>query len=198
MPNGITIAVEEGKFSREYKESVYSIWYSAGRPRANRLADKLPVAENGNAPNSHTIDKWIKNEGWNGRADATDIEVQKQTDRKLVEMRMDMMKRHAKQARDIAESAYDFLQKEGYDSSASAVTAWVKAVEEEKKSTGMQIALTEVFSLSDDDLKKKLDQLMNRLTNVGEVTISKGGDIVEGETEEVGEEDAISSEEGTI
>ena len=107
----------------------------------------------------------------------------------LVQTRIDMMKRHARQAKDIAEKAFDYLNDEGFDSSASAVTAWVKAVEEEKKSTGMQIALTEVFSLGDDDLKKRLDQLMNRLTNVGEVTITKQDEILEGEV------DAVSTEE---
>jgi hypothetical protein len=198
MGNEARKLINEMQFSKEYKESIYAVWYAASRPRANKIADKLPPDETGRYVKATTVDKWIKDEGWNSRADATDIEVQKQTDRKLVEMRMDMMKRHAKQARDIADDAFKFLHEEGFDSSASAVTAWVKAVEEEKKSTGMQIALTEVFSLSDDDLKKKLDQLMNRLTNVGEVTITKGGEVIEGETEEVGEENAISTEEGTI
>lgn len=179
-------------YGLSYKELVYSIWYTSNRPSIQRLSSMIPIdPENGDTPGSHTLILWYKNDAWVARADASDIELAKKTDRELIKVRMDMMKRHAKQARDIADKAFEYLQEQGYDSSASAVTAWVKSVEEEKKSTGMQIALTEVFALGDDDLKKKLDQLMGRLSNVGEVTIKRiddGEDTI----------DAISTEEATF
>ena len=54
----------------------------------------------------------------------------------------------------------------------------------------MQIALTNIFSLSDDDLKKKMDQYLGKLSNVGAVLVAQE-DYEDGEVVE----DALSTEE---
>jgi len=179
-----------------YRELVYTIWYNNGRPNMTELASKVPVDAVGDTPMAATLSKWRKDYDWDARADNTDVQVVEQTDRELVKIRLDMMKRHAEQARKIADAAFTFLTEiteengGGFDSSASAVNAWSKAVEEEKKSTGMQIALTNIFSLSDDDLKKKMDQYLGKLSNVGAVLVAQE-DYEDGEVVE----DALSTEE---
>ena len=152
------------------------------------MSNLIPKDANGETPNAITLRNWITKNDWITRANSLDIEISQQTDRELVKVRIDMMKRHAEQARVIAETAYNYLidSEGGFDSSAAAVNAWVKAVEEEKKSTGLATSLSRVYSLSDDDLKKQLDQLIGRLSNVGEVTISSPDEEIE---------DAASSEE---
>src|ERR1035437_3073515 len=173
------------EFSHPYKEEIYAIWYTQNRPNMTKLQDIIKPDEFGETPAPGTLTKWRDELQWDVRADTADIEISNHTDREIVKIRMSMMKRHAEIAQDVANMAYDHLKESGFDSSTSAVTALFKAVEEEKRSRGMEVALTQVFSMNDTDLQKTMNRLLSRATGLTEEELP----IIDGAV------DAISTEE---
>lgn len=175
-------------FSDIYIENVFAVWEMNNKPSLTRLLDLIDADENGRKPEPITLSAWKAKYNWEGRSLSIQTEVQQRTDRELVQIRMDMMKRHAQRAKEVNDMAFKYLDETGFDSSASAVTALFKAFEEEKKSTGMELALFEVFTLSDEDLSKKMNSLLSRARDVS----IEGEEIINGETEEV---DALSNQQ---
>jgi hypothetical protein len=155
-------------FTPTYIEKAFATWELHNHPNVNALIDMLEVDENGRRPEPATIMSWKTKYGWELRSGAIQVETQKQTDRQLVQVRMDMMKRHADLAKDIENEAWTYLKETGFDSSASAVSALFKAIDEEKKSTGMGIALAQVFTMSDEDLQKHMNRLLLRARGIEE------------------------------
>lgn len=154
-------------YTEDYKNQVFAIWYAHGHKKVGPLIDLLDPDENGHIPTPSTIQKWREHDGWDARSQQLDIEVQQKTDRQLVSLRMAMMKRHAKKAEEIQDMAFAYLQDTGFDSSASAVSALFKAFDEEKKSRGMEVALTQVFTMNDEDLQKTMNRLLGRVRGIG-------------------------------
>lgn len=154
-------------YSEEYKNQVFAIWYLHGHTKIGSLLDFIEPDDRGRTPNPTTIQKWREQGGWDARSQQLDIEVQQKTDRELVSLRMEMMKRHAKKAEEIQEMSFAYLQETGFDSSASAVSALFKAFDEEKKSRGMEIALTQVFTMNDENLQKTMNRLLGRVRGIG-------------------------------
>lgn len=177
------------EFSTAYIESVFATWQMHDKPTIGALIDLIEPDEQGRKPVPITIANWKEKYAWESRDLQIQVQVQENTDRELVKVRMDMMKRHAERAKDIGEMAFKYLRDTGFDSSASAVAAAFKAFAEEKQSTGMGIALAQVFSMSDADLQKKLNSLLSRVTD-----IENDENTVTGETEEL---DAPSQQETT-
>lgn len=176
------------EFPQDYIENVFSVWELYNHPGNNKLYDLIDPYEDGRKPSSATISRWKSDYAWESRAEQIQTKVQEQTDRELVQVRMEMMKRHAERAKAIGDKAWEYLDSVGFDSSASAVSAAFKAFEEEKKSTGMGIALTQVFSMSDEDLQKAMNRLLLRAEGLSEV------EILEGEQEDL---DATSNTQTT-
>lgn len=174
------------EFSQIYIESVFATWQMNNRPNLSVLVDMIEPDERGEKPKADTIAKWKSKYAWDGRDLAIQAEVQQKTDRELVNIRMQMMKRHAERAREIGEMAFDYLKGVGFDSSASAVSAAFKAFAEEKQSTGMEVALAQVFTMTDEDLQREMNRLLGRVKD-----LQADGEVVEGTLEE-GMEDATS------
>ena len=155
-------------FSQTYIENAFATWELHNRPSAGKLLDLLEPDDGGRKPEPITLAHWKLKYGWENRSTQILAETQKQTDRQLVQVRMDMMKRHADLAKDVMDEAWVYLKKTGFDSSASAVSALFKAIDEEKKSTGMGIALAQVFTMSDEDLQKHMNRLLLRARGLEE------------------------------
>lgn len=155
-------------FTPTYIEKAFATWELHNHPTIGVLIDLLEEDENGRKPEPVTIGSWKIKYGWDNRSSTILAETQKQTDRQLVQVRMDMMKRHAELAKDVEDEAWQYLKETGFDSSASAVSALFKAIDEEKKSTGMGIALAQVFTMSDEDLQKQMNRLIMRVRGVDE------------------------------
>lgn len=169
------------RYDATYQELCFSIWYSSGRISPNKLVRMIPEEENTHAiPSVDTIRFWMSTSFWEDRADRLDEKVQEMTDRALVKVRMDMMKRHAQMAAETAETAFEYLQEHGFDSSASAVSALFKSMDAEKASRGLDTALSKIYTLNDDDLKKEMDRLLAKVTDVNLPT----EDVVDAETSE--------------
>jgi len=170
------------EYSPLYVESVFAVWQMNNKPNMGVLYTMIDPDEEGNKPEPSTLSAWKSRYAWESRDLAIQAEVQQKTDRELVNIRMKMMKRHAERAQQIGEMAFEYLRDTGFDSSASAVSAAFKAFEEEKKSTGMEVALTQVFSMSDDDLQKTMNRLLARTKGLNP---EDGDDIVTAESEEL-------------
>lgn len=178
-------------FSDLYIESVFAVWQLNNKPSIASLIDLIDEDEQGRKPEPITISSWKAKYGWENRALAIQTEVQQRTDRELVQIRMDMMKRHAERSASVNQMAFDYLKDVGFDSSASAVSALFKAFEEEKRSTGMEIALAQVFTMSDEDLQKNMNKLLGRAKDLD---IDGEEDVVNAETEVL---DATSDQQTT-
>lgn len=152
----------ETSYTQAYRETVYSIWVINNRPSIAALSDLIEPDERGMKPSGITMNNWKTEGAWEDRANIVDVEIQQTTDRKLVEIRMEMMKRHAELSKELSEKAFEYLNTVGFDSSASAVSALFKSFDEEKKSRGMEVALTQVFSMTDEDLQKTMNRLLSR------------------------------------
>jgi hypothetical protein len=87
--------------------------------------------------------------------------------------------------------AFEYLKDTGFDSSASAVAALFKAFDEEKKSRGMEVALTQVFTMNDEDLQKTMNRLLGRARGLNEEDNENEVTVL---SEEV---DAVSNEQTT-
>lgn len=179
------------EYTEAYKDQVFTVWYLHGHKKIGALLDFIDPDENGRTPTPSTIQTWRERDGWDARSQQLDIEVQQKTDRQLVSLRMAMMKRHAKKAEEIQEMAYEYLKDTGFDSSASAVAALFKGFDEEKKSRGMEVALTQVFTMNDEDLQKTMNRLLGRARGLSD---EDGENEVTVMPEEV---DAISNEQAT-
>lgn len=169
---------ERVEYGIDYMETAFGIWITSNKPSMEALVTLIPEhPELNRKPSAGTLKYWKTNGRWQERADDIDAKIQENTDRHLVQVRMEMMERHARMSAEIADRAFEHLMGEdGFDSSASAVNALFKALETEKASRGLAGALTKVFALSDDDLKKEMDKLLSKVTDVG-----GDEDILEGE-----------------
>lgn len=170
-------------FSELYRNECFAVWELNNHPNMKDLLTMLKPDEEGEYPSEATLTKWKTFYRWEERATDVQLKVEENTDRMLVQTRMEMMKRHAAMAQKIQDMAFDYLKETGFDSSASAVAALFKGFGEEKQSRGMEQALDKVFSMNDEDLQKTMNRLLAR---------AKGLDVDDVDGEVV---DAISSEQ---
>lgn len=73
-----------------------------------------------------------------------------------------MFEKHAEAASKWQEAAWKHIQEEGFDSSASAVQAYFKAVETERQSLGISQLMVKMQDMDDTQLKDEFIRLINR------------------------------------
>lgn len=161
-------------YSPEYKETVFQVWYAGNRLPMKRLHLSIPEFEGGR-PTPEMLNQWKVHNAWIDRANFLDDEVRTKMERELVEMRVEMMKRHAEIAKEVIEMAIEKLRDGGFDTSASAVQALKVAFEEEKRSRGAEVSLTKLNEMNDEQLSAAFRQLTGQISGV---------DTVDGEVEE--------------
>ena len=150
-------------YSDEYKEICFQTWYSLGRPSSTpRLLETLKEDELGRKPAAVVLNEWKKERNWDFRADDLDARAIAITEDALVLQKAEMLKRHADAAKRVAEKALEFLQDEGFDSSASAVQAYFKGTEEERIVRGIGDMIVRMSKMTEGDLKQNIEALLKR------------------------------------
>jgi len=162
------------KYPVEYKETAFTIWYAGNRLPMKQLYISMPEFQ-GVKPSAETLNQWKVHQAWIDRANMLDDEVRMRTERELVEVRVEMMKRHAEVAKEMIDMALEKLRDSGFDTSSSAVQALKVGFEEEKRSRGAEIQLTKLNDMDDAQLTAAFRQLTGQVTGV---------DVIEAETEE--------------
>ena len=150
------------QFDDGYKEICFRTWYAAGRPPNTRAVELLPPDEFGRKPAVATFDKWRTGLLWDFRADDLDTRAIAIADEDLVLQKVEMLKRHADEARRISDSALTMLLKDGFDSSASAVNAYFRATEQEQKARGISELISKMSKMTNEELQEKIRDMLRR------------------------------------
>lgn len=158
-----------------YWEEAFQVWYASGQPKAAvKIREIIPNDEDGNKPTVTNINNAITVYGWHERADVLNTKAIEQNEMILVNQKADMLRRQAENALEIANKAKQYIVEGGFDSSASAVTAYFKATDEERTVRGVSDMLIRVSKYSPEELMERAAQLLRRKD-------SSEGEIIEDE-----------------
>lgn len=175
-------------FSEMYKRKCFDIWYLQGCPNvAVTIQDMLPLDEKGRKPSTQKIRKWLPN--WIMKADELDQKVEEENDAILVNEKLEILKRHQEQAIKAQSIALAYIEKEGFDSSSSAVQALFRGMEEERKTQGFSDLLERLDSMTNNQVRDQIINLINRATENNQIV--EEGEAVVG----LLEDDTLSEEE---
>ena len=180
-------------YSNEYKEKCFVAWYSNKRPVSTaKTREIIPDDEKGRKPNYPMLARWIKELGWNERADELDAKAMVLVDEVLVNQKADMLKRQALDAFEIANKAREHIITEGFDTAASAVNAYFKATEEERTTRGLGDFIVKVSRMSNEELQKRITDMANRASGDFDDVLYLDAEELENKKENIPEEDDMN------
>jgi len=152
-------------FSEEYKDQVFYIWHSGGRKQGQDFVNLLPEHSDGRKPSRNTIILWIKDNGWEERADALDAEISVALDNLVIEKRKKMWEEQEKVAGELIKKGMDFLnltEGGGIKTDASALRAIDLGLSTQRVSTGMTEMVGKIALMSPDQLTTQLQKLLGK------------------------------------
>jgi hypothetical protein len=157
----MTVLVE---FNKHYQESCFEAWYSAGRPGAlKRIYEVIPSDEFARKPSIDLIGKWRNELNWDIRADELDARAITKSENHLILEKAKMLKRQADTGFKLQEKGMEYLEKEGFDTASSAVSAISKGVEIERSSRGISDFILKLAKMTDSDVKDEIRKLSERV-----------------------------------
>lgn len=162
-------------YPRGYIEECFYRWYNAGRPSQIGLLTQCFPPVNNRQPDRSTIYYMIKVNNFNQRAEALDAEASRKTDETIIEQRVKMLEKHAGEAAEIRDKAFQFLKDNDFNTPVEALRAWMAAVEVERSSRGYADAIRNMTRMTDEQLVREIKKL------------SGGDDVIEAETTDVEE-----------
>jgi hypothetical protein len=151
------------EYGDEYLERCFTTWFTLNQPNSmERLQEAIPESPTGKKPSITLLKQVKETHGWIERADAlTALAVQK-NDEVLVNTKAEMLKRQAEDDYAIAMKAKEHILENGFDTSSSAVSAYFKAVEDERTARGVSQMMVEVSKLTPENLEKRALELLRR------------------------------------
>ena len=153
------------KYTASYKDAVFTVWYSAGKPSMERLIKMLPnPAEFGIAigyPSENTLNVWVKD--YKERAIGLDEEVSRRLADRLIAEKVKMLDAHSVIAAEMQQMSLQYLR-ENKDklSPNAAVRMLVEGVRIERESKGIPRTLEKLADKSDEDLLQQIEDLLLR------------------------------------
>lgn len=142
--------------------------------------ESMPKDIDGRSPTINILQNWITERGWYQRKDILDARVSGTMDDDSVAKKIMMLDEQAAAMREVRIRATEYLIDKGFDSSASAVSALIKASQEERKSRGMSRIIEQLASMDEDEIMQKIKELTERA----------GSEIIDVSEQVVVEEDA--------
>ena len=154
--------LDRSRFTKEYQEDVFMVWYRAGKVSAHALLGIIPVDIDGRKPTRTALKRWIQD--FQIRAEPLDDIVKAEMSNLLVKEKIEMLNRHAKVAVELQEKALDYLRnvKDVDLGSSSAVRLLVEGIRIERISRGVPQMLEKMAQMSDDDLLREAEKLLLR------------------------------------
>jgi hypothetical protein len=150
-------------YTEDYKTSCKIAWYNASRPKsAKDWLSVTPEDVHGRKPSIVILRNWKSEMMWDFWADDMDSRAMLKVEDTIVARRAKMFEKHAEAAAKWQDAAWKHIQEEGFDSSASAVQAYFKAVEAERTSLGISQLMTKMADMDDNQLKEEFIKLINR------------------------------------
>lgn len=169
-----------GNFTKEYTEDYieqcFGIWYSMSQT-SNMVVFQEAIPEyNGKKPSISTLRQFRDVYGWVERADAMNAKAIEKVEHQLIDQKVDMLKRQAEQALQVANLARDHLIENGFDTSASAVNALFKATSEERTVRGISEFLIKISRMDNDGIINEAIKLLKRNSEAVDVEAVEVGD----------------------
>ena len=176
-PSSPYVPAVNTEYDRQYKENLFLVWYQANRPRGKKFTAIIPKDEIGRVPNLSIVQKWMREDGWQERANEMDGEVRKKLHDIAIEQKVKMHQRHAEIGVEIMEKGLEYLEANSLQSAAEAARLIDLGQRMEQENTGGAQALAEMSKLTD---KKLLDLIADLSSQMPEEA-----PILEGEFAEV-------------
>ena len=148
------------EYTEEYIDDVFYRWHGADRIISQAFISQLEPDKNGRTPTKEAVTRWRDSRGWIERADALDAEISVQKDRHIIDLRMEMFKKHAEIGGQLIEKGITYLQEHGVENSNSAIRAIDLGLTTERVSTGLAEVYVKISKMSDEDLTKELKKLI--------------------------------------
>lgn len=172
----------KSSFSDSYKKQCFDAWYLAGRPsEISRIRSMLPPNEYGDVPSLSALNRWRSEMAWEMYADDLDSRAIQISDNNLIATKVAMLKQHQEDAATIAKKALETIKSDGFDSSASAVTAYFRATEEQRKTAGFSDLLERLDKMTNNDVEAEIRALLSRASANDQIVDAGVVDIAESE-----------------
>jgi hypothetical protein len=88
-----------------------------------------------------------------------DVEVMRRINEQAIEQRVDMVRRHSQNSKEMQDKALEFLRENELKGANAAIRLWVEATQIEKASLGLDALIDTVSKLTDQDLLAKIKKL---------------------------------------
>lgn len=151
---------QKPEYPKHFKEKAFYKWYANGCPRGpNALVDCFEEF-NGHKPSYEMIKHWMVKEGWPARKDELDAEASTKMDRIVIDDRIKMFQEHEKQAGQMRNAAFKYIEQHEPESVATAIKMYVEMAQIERSARGYAAALAQISKLSDEKLDKEIRKLL--------------------------------------
>ena len=151
------------EYTEEYKEKCKQAWYAAGRPVATKLwVEATPTDDLGRKAGMQSLRKWRDERMWDFWADEMDSRAIALVEDSLITQKAQMLQRQAEMAWKLQDKGIEYLDKEGFDNSSSAVQAIIRGAELERTSRGIGEMIVKMASMGDSELKDEIMKMINR------------------------------------
>jgi len=157
---GLKNEVRKSKnFSSAYKLQTFQDWYNLGRPSSAKFHHYIKPDELGDTPSLVTIGHWIQ-EDFKDRADLLDKQVADEFNKRLIEVKIEMLNRHADVGVELQKRALEELQKIKDLSESGAIRLLELGIKVEQGARGLPEMLNKVMKMKDDELLKEINDLV--------------------------------------
>lgn len=150
-------------FPSGYKDEVFTLWYSLGKPTPKQFMRKVPPCEfaGNNRPTIYALTQWITE--FRERAIPLDEQVLVQVNERMVAEKVEMLNRHADVAIEMQDMGMNYLREHENDLKVSeAVKLLVAGIEIERESRGIATTVEKIGKMSDAELNKEIEKLITR------------------------------------
>lgn len=168
-------------YGEDYIEQMFVFWYGSGKIPAAKLIElpDCPKDKFNRIPVRRIVEGWLNDRGWRERADVLDARAATQIEDELVALKVNALRKQAAQANEVRQKAFDHLMNNEFDSSASAVSAFLKSAELERITLGMSKTIEKLSQMDDDEVLQTVKELAERAGS----TIIDGDEVLEEDAE---------------
>ena len=150
-------------YSNHYKEQLFLLWYSEGKPTLHSFHKIIPGDSAGDKPTLDTLKGWSHYLKWKNRGNLLDDEVKQKIEAHAIAEKVEMLSRHAKTGKELQEIGAEYIREHLDEIKPSvAVRMIVEGVKIEQGSRGIGTAFIDAVNMSDDELTTKLEDLIGK------------------------------------
>jgi hypothetical protein len=156
-------------YDEQYISEMFTFWYGSGKIPPAKLIDlpNCPKDRFGRIPVRRIVESWLNERGWRERADVLDARAETKIDDELVALKVNALRKQAAQAAEVRQKAFEHIVNNDFDSSASAVSAFLKASELERITLGISKTIQKLSEMDDDEVLQTVKELAERAgTNI--------------------------------